>query len=98
MTNVLTGEPEYMKYTTADRNNLILKATCALPILFPNIYINDTPYLDGGLSDSIPYEKAFEDGCDRVVVVLTREPGYKNPQHHLQKLWQELITAILISR
>ena len=77
VTNVLTGEPEYMKYTTADRNNLILKATCALPILFPNIYINDTPYLDGGLSDSIPYEKAFEDGCDRVVVVLTREPGYK---------------------
>ena len=54
VTNVLTGEPEYMKYTTADRNNLILKATCALPILFPNIYINDTPYLDGGLSDSIP--------------------------------------------
>ena len=77
VTNVLTGESEYMKYTTADRNNLILKATCALPILFPNIYINDTPYLDGGLSDSIPYEKAFEDGCDRVVVVLTREPGYK---------------------
>lgn len=77
VTNVLTGEPEYMKYTTADRSNLILKATCALPILFPNIYINDTPYLDGGLSDSIPYEKAFEDGCDRVVVVLTRESGYK---------------------
>ena len=48
VTNVLTGEPEYMKYTTADRSNLILKATCALPILFPNIYINDTPYLDGG--------------------------------------------------
>ena len=69
VTNVLTGELEYMKYTTADRSNLILKATCALPVLFPNIYINDTPYLDGGLSDSIPYGKAFEDGCDRVVVV-----------------------------
>lgn len=90
VTNVLTGEPEYMKYTTADRNNLILKATCALPILFPNIYINDTPYLDGGLSDSIPYEKAFEDGCDRVVVVLTREPGYKKSTTSSTKAMQEL--------
>lgn len=77
VTNVITGKPEYMRYTTKDTTNELLKATCALPVLFPYIYINDTPYLDGGLSDSIPFEKAFEDGCDRVVVVLTREPGYK---------------------
>ena len=76
-TNVLTGKAEYFPYDGKDRTNLVLKATCALPKLFPYIYINDTPYLDGGLSDSIPYEKAFADGCDRVVVVLTREAGYK---------------------
>lgn len=77
VTNVLTGKPEYMRYTTKDRTNHLLKATCALPMLFPFIYINDTPYLDGGLSDSIPFEQAFKDGCDRVVVVLTREAGYQ---------------------
>ena len=76
-TNVLTGKAEYFPYDGKDRTNLVLKATCALPKLFPYIYINDTPYIDGGLSDSIPYEKAFADGCDRVVVVLTREAGYK---------------------
>ncbi len=76
-TNVLTGKAEYFPYDGKDKTNLVLKATCALPKLFPYIYINDTPYLDGGLSDSIPYEKAFADGCDRVVVVLTREAGYK---------------------
>lgn len=77
VTNVLTGKPEYMRYTTKDRTNTLLKATCALPALFPYIYINDVPYLDGGLTDSIPYERAFADGCDRVVVVLTRQKGYK---------------------
>lgn len=77
VTNVITGKPEYMRYTGKDRTNQILKATCALPMLFPYIYINGTPYLDGGLSDSIPYEKAFRDGCDKVIVVLTREAGYK---------------------
>lgn len=76
-TNVETGKPEYMRYTTDDVPSKILQATCALPMLFPYIYINGTPYLDGGLSDSIPYEKAFADGCDRVVVVLTREAGYR---------------------
>lgn len=77
VTNILTGKPEYKRYTTEDRTNNLLKATCALPLLFPYIYIDDVPYMDGGMSDSIPFERAFKDGCDRVVVVLTREEGYK---------------------
>ncbi len=77
VTNVLTGKPEYIRYTGDDPTNTVLKATCALPIAFPTIYMNDTPYLDGGLSDSIPFERAFKDGCDRVVVVLTRQAGYR---------------------
>lgn len=77
VTNVITGEPEYLSLGNDDDNFKILQATCALPVLFPFIYIEGIPYLDGGLTDSIPYEKAFEDGCDRVVVVLTRESDYK---------------------
>lgn len=76
-TNVETGQAEYFPYTGDDRTNTVLKATCALPMLFPYIYIDGIPYLDGGLSDSIPFEKALADGCDRLVVVLTREQGYK---------------------
>lgn len=82
VTNVLTGKAEYMPIDTSDRKNTLLQATCALPLLFPFIYINGTPYLDGGLSDSIPFMKAFEDGCDRVVVVLTREKGYQKHTGH----------------
>lgn len=77
VTNVLTGAPEYLPFTVEDTRFTVLQATCALPLLFPFIYINETPYLDGGLSDSIPYDKAFEDGCDKLVVVLTRQSGYR---------------------
>ena len=77
VTNVLTGNAEYFDIDRNDPHYTLLKATCALPLLFPLIYINDTPYLDGGLSDSIPFEQAFKDGCDKVVVILTREEGYK---------------------
>ena len=85
VTNVLTGQPEYMPFKVDDKQFTLLRATCALPLLFPFIYINGIPYLDGGLSNSIPYEKAFEDGCDRVVVVLTRQADYKKTTSTLTK-------------
>ena len=59
-----------------DHTHRILRATCALPLMFPIININGKPYMDGGISDSIPYEKALADGCDKLIVVLTRERGY----------------------
>ncbi|MBR6781512.1 MAG: patatin family protein, partial [Clostridia bacterium] len=31
---------------------------------------------DGGVSDPIPYKKAFSDGCDRLVVCLTNPLSY----------------------
>ena len=77
VTNVLTGKPEYKTLPYDDHQFNVLKATCALPLLFPMIYLDKTPYMDGGLSDSIPFEQAFRDGCDRVIVVLTRQSGYR---------------------
>jgi len=103
VTNVLTGSPEYIPLTVDDRKFKLLQATCALPLLFPFIYINDIPYMDGGLSDSIPYEKAFEDGCDKVVVVLTRQPGYNKITSHstkrityLYRKYPELVNDLLL--
>ena len=103
VTNVLTGKPEYLPLTFDSRKSKLLQATCALPLLFPFIYINDIPYMDGGLSDSIPYEKAFEDGCDKVVVVLTRQPGYNKITSHstkrityLYRKYPELVNDLLL--
>ena len=32
--------------------------------------------VDGGITDSIPYKKAMDEGCDKNIVILTREIGY----------------------
>ncbi|MGN0481226.1 MAG: patatin family protein [Lachnospiraceae bacterium] len=85
VTNVITGRGEYMRVSPDDKEFKILRATCALPGLFPLIFINGTPYLDGGIADSIPIERAFSQGCDRVVVVLTRQPGYRKDTSLLTK-------------
>lgn len=76
VTNVDTGRAEYLPVPRRDEHFLLLQATCAIPLLFPIIHIDGQPYLDGGCADAIPWKRAFEEGCDRVVVVLTRERSY----------------------
>jgi predicted patatin/cPLA2 family phospholipase len=57
--------------------NIALKASCSLPFISKMVNIRDGKYLDGGLSDSIPIKKAFDDGVDKVIALVTREKGYR---------------------
>ena len=77
VTNALTGEAEYLDGMKLDEKATMLKATCAQPLFFPAIEIDGVPYYDGGIADSIPAEKAVKDGCDKLLIVLTRPLGYR---------------------
>ena len=59
VTNLDTGCPEYLPVPRRDEKFLVLQATCAMPLLFPIFYLDNRPYLDGGASDAIPYDRAF---------------------------------------
>lgn len=79
LTNMETCEAEYFtlpKYDH-DKHIQILWAGCALPFMFKPEIIDGKTYMDGGICDPIPYRKALNDGCDKLIVVLTREPEYK---------------------
>lgn len=80
VTNLDTGLAEYLPVPRRDDHNLLLQATCAIPLMFPVIELEGQPYLDGGCADPIPWRRALEAGCDRVVVVLTRERDYRKEQ------------------
>ena len=41
------------------------------------VEINGQKYLDGGIADSIPFEKAQELGCDKIIVILTQPIDYR---------------------
>lgn len=86
VSNLKSGQAEYLPVPRRDDKFLILQATCAMPVLFPIFWINGMPYLDGGSADGIPYRRAFEMGCDRVVVVLTRERSYRRGPEKFQRL------------
>ncbi len=79
LTSLETGDAEYslLSSTDWDRHINTLWASCSLPLLFQPEYIDGVPYLDGGVADPIPYHKATELGCDKIITVLTREKSYR---------------------
>lgn len=77
VTNLSTGEAEYLPIPRNDRYNKTILASCSIPLMFPVVELEGGEYLDGGCADAIPWKHALEMGCDRVVVILTRERDYR---------------------
>lgn len=86
VTDLETGLPAYVPLDLNDPNTNLLQASCAMPILFPVFDVNGMKCMDGGCADAIPWRRALDVGCDRVVVVLTREREYVRKQESLQPL------------
>ena len=68
---------EYFNAKDVDEKCLMLRATCAIPIFFPAIEINNDFYYDGGLCDPIPIKKAIKDGNEKHLIILTRPKEYR---------------------
>ena len=79
VTNMSTGEAEYKSIYNLKEEKCMeyLRASGSLPFLSKPVIVDNTPYLDGGISDSIPVKKAIEDGYDKIIVVLTRPKSYR---------------------
>ena len=92
VTNAFTGEVEYMDALEMDRQCTMLQATCAIPMLFPEIKMNDIPYYDGGLADPIPLKRAQAKGFDKHVFVLTRPKGYRKKMDSKSKWVMRLLS------
>lgn len=79
--NALTGETIFFDKSDMTQDNYhILKASSSLPVICKPYFINGIPCYDGGLAAPVPVEKAFEDGCDKVVIILTRPPDFVRVQ------------------
>lgn len=91
--NAVTGDVKYFsKADTRQDDYRILMASCCIPGVDKPYVIDKTPYFDGALADPVPIQKAFELGCDRVVLILSR------PASVLRKPGKDLTLAKLIRR
>ena len=76
-TNCDTGETMYY-----DRDECVsifdaIKASASMPFVTPMVNVDGTPCLDGGCSCKIPYQWAIDNGYDKIVVIKTRENGFR---------------------
>jgi predicted patatin/cPLA2 family phospholipase len=72
-TNIQDGKTEYFTKDDIQQNDMrAVMASSCVPIVCKPISFKGKLYCDGGLATPIPYEKAFIDGCDRLIVILTR--------------------------
>lgn len=77
-TNCITGKAEYFEEkTSSERVMDIVRASSSLPFVSPISYVDGIPMLDGGIADSIPVEYTMSQGYEKLVVVLTRNRGYR---------------------
>ncbi|HEY7213697.1 MAG TPA: patatin-like phospholipase family protein [Thermoanaerobaculia bacterium] len=76
---------EYFDARTAEDPLTLLLASNYLPPFYTHApLIAGERYGDGGLADNLPYERAFAEGCDAVVLVTMKGESeghpYRNPQ------------------
>ncbi|MHA1611406.1 MAG: patatin-like phospholipase family protein [Promethearchaeota archaeon] len=79
VTDVVKGTVRY--YEKGDLPPLemmdIATATCCLPFVSTIRKFQGLKLLDGGIADPIPVKQALEDGCGKLVFILTQPPDYQ---------------------
>lgn len=76
-TGMEDGEPHYFKHHICNEFYKALAASSSLPLISKPVDVEGKKYLDGGVTVIIPYQKAFDDGYSKVVVIQTRARGYR---------------------
>lgn len=79
LTYTLTEYPSgRIRYFNPNRNNLFdsMRASSALPFVHSPVIVDGQPFVDGGLTNSLPVVKAIEDGAEEVIVVYNKRKGF----------------------
>ena len=73
-------------------NYRILMASSCIPGVDRPVRIGNSLYYDGALADPVPIQRAFDDGCERVLLILTK------PVDEIKKPGKDLQLAKMIQK
>lgn len=78
VTNCITGSAEYLSEHSSRRRLMdVCRASSSIPVMTKIVFVDGTPYVDGGLADSVPVIRALKTGHKKPVIILTRNKGYR---------------------
>jgi predicted patatin/cPLA2 family phospholipase len=96
-TDVATGKCVYhLCMDGGDRDMLWFRASASMPVVSKPVEIDGQAYLDGGISDAVPYAYMEQQGYNRNIIVLTQPKGYrkKSEASPIMKLFLRRIPKI----
>ncbi len=76
VTNVESGKAEYIEIKDGGKDLEYLRASGSMPFVSNLVEINGNKYLDGAVSDPIPFKKALDTGYEKIIVIQTRPSDY----------------------
>ena len=89
-TNCLTGQPTFLEKTNCSDIFKATQASASMQVLSRMVYLDGIPYLDGGNSCPIPVDWAIAEGYKKIIVVKTRERGYRDlEEQEVQLRWED---------
>ena len=66
----------------------LVMASSAIPVACHPVELNGVPYFDGGLTDAIPVRRALEQGCEKLVVILSKNRDYVRKPQGMRRLYR----------
>lgn len=92
-THAQSGEAVFFNRDDFSLNHYeVFKASSDIPFVCKPYLVKGEEYFDGGVAAPIPYKRAFELGCDYVIVILSR------PIDYVRNNRRDSIIARLISK
>ncbi len=76
-TDCRTGKPVYFEKGHCKDILDAVKASASMPFISPMVDVDGIPCLDGGCSCKIPYKWALDENYENIVVIKTRERGFR---------------------
>ncbi|MGA2835834.1 MAG: patatin-like phospholipase family protein [Acidimicrobiales bacterium] len=70
-------------------------ASAAMPAVFPPVEIDGEKYIDGGVVDNVPLQRAIDAGATRIVVLLCSPPVFEPPVS--RRPVEGMVNALFIS-
>jgi NTE family protein len=91
-TSLHDGHPRW--FTSGPAVERIL-ASAALPALLPPVEIDGERFIDGGVVDNVPIQRAISEGAERIFVLLCGPLHYK--PNHYRRPAEAVLTAFFIA-
>lgn len=91
-TDALTGRVDYLsKKDLSPDDYRGFMATSAMPAFCKPVKLHGHLYYDGGVGDSIPVQKALDDGCEKLIIVLERPRGFIKQPENFRPIYKRML-------